>query len=177
MWRRLFLLDGGGRHLRTGIGGAALASQANLDKGITTIFKGSTDLVYYGTVPVSPLIYQDDVLSLAETVIAARASLQKVNSVMKQKRLTLNKDKTAYILFGQQEKQDQIREALKLEPLICGSFEVQEKQFDKYLGEIFHSDGLSRSALETIRARTGKIKAVSFEIRAIIEDYRSEVVG
>jgi len=69
-------------------------------------------------------------------------------------------------LFGQQEKQDQIREALKLEPLICGSFEVQEKQFDKYLREIFHSDGLSRSALETIRARTGKIKAVSFKIRA-----------
>ena len=54
---------------------------------------------------------------------------------------------------------------------------VQEKESDKYLGEIFHSKGLSRSALETIRARTGKIKAVSYEIRAIIEDYRSEVVG
>ena len=54
---------------------------------------------------------------------------------------------------------------------------VKEKQSDKYLGEIFHTDGLSRSALETIRARQGKIKAVSYEIRAIIEDYRSEVVG
>ena len=122
--------------LGQGSGGAALASQANLDKGITTIFKGSTDLVYYGTEPVSPLIFQDDVFSLSKTVNAARASLQKVNSVMKQKRLTLNKGKTAYIFFGQQEKQDQIREALKLEPLICESFDVQKKQFDKYLGEI-----------------------------------------
>ena len=36
---------------------------------------------------------------------------------------------------------------------------------------------MSRSALETIKARTGKIKAVSYDIRAIIEDSRSEIVG
>ena len=46
-----------GDTLGQGSGGAALASQANLDKGITTIFKGSTDLAYYGTVPLSPLIF------------------------------------------------------------------------------------------------------------------------
>ena len=166
-----------GDTLGQGSGGAALASQANLDKGITTIFKGSSDLMFYGTVPISPLLFQDDVFSVSETVNAARSSLQRVDIVMKQKRLTLNKDKTAYILLGQKEEQDKIRTALKKSPLICGSFVVQEKQSDKYLGEIFHTDGLSRSALETIKARAGKIKAVSYEIRAIIEDYRSEIVG
>ena len=35
---------------------------------------------------------------------------------------------------------------------------------------------MSTSALETIKAKAGKIKAVSYEIRAIIEDYRAEIV-
>ena len=73
-------------------------------------------------------------------------------------------------MFGQKEEQNKIRIALKQKPLISGSFDVQEKQSDKYLGEIFHTDGLSRSALETIKARAGKIEVVSYEIRAIIED-------
>ena len=50
-----------GDTLGQGSGGAALASQANLDRGITTIFKGSSDLVVYGTVPISPLLFQDDI--------------------------------------------------------------------------------------------------------------------
>ena len=52
---------------------------------------------------------------------------------MKQKQLTLNKDETGYILFGQKEEKDKIRLALKQKPLVCGSFQVQEKQSDKYL--------------------------------------------
>ena len=35
---------------------------------------------------------------------------------------------------------------------------------------------MSTSALETIKAKAGKNKAVSYEIRAIIEDYRAEIV-
>ena len=54
---------------------------------------------------------------------------------------------------------------------------LKEKESEKYLGEIFHTGGLGRSALETIKSRAGKIKAVSYEIKAIIEDYRAEVVG
>ena len=50
-----------GDTLGHGSGGAALASQASLDKGITTMFKGSSELMYYGTVPISPLLFQDDV--------------------------------------------------------------------------------------------------------------------
>jgi hypothetical protein len=86
-----------GDTLGQGSGGAALASQANLDRGITTIFKGSSDLVVYGTVPISPLLIQDDIFSLSSTINAARSSLLKVDTVMKMKQLTLNKDKTAYV--------------------------------------------------------------------------------
>ena len=69
-----------GDTLGQGSGGAALASQANLDRGITTIFKGSSDLVVYGTVPISPLLFQDDIFSLSGTINAARSSLLKVDT-------------------------------------------------------------------------------------------------
>ena len=68
-----------GDTLGQGSGGAALASQANLDKGITTMFKGSSDLMYYGTVPISTLLFQDDVFSVSETVNATKSSLQRVD--------------------------------------------------------------------------------------------------
>ena len=108
---------------------------------------------------------------------AARASLYKIDIVMKQKQLRLHKDKTTYIIFGSEAKKEEIRRKLNEEPLVCGAFQLKEKEFDKYLGEIFHTDGLGRSALETIKARAGKIKAVGYEIKAIMEDYRAEVVG
>ena len=50
-----------GDTLGQGSGGAALASQANLDKGITSMFHGSSDLTFYGTVPISPLLFQDNI--------------------------------------------------------------------------------------------------------------------
>ena len=114
---------------------------------------------------------------MSETVKAARSSLYKVDIVMKQKQLRLHKDKTTYIIFGTEAKKQEIRNQLLVEHLVCGAFKLKEKESDKYLGEIFHTDGLGRSALETIKARAGKIKAVSYEIKAIIEDYRAEVVG
>ena len=166
-----------GDTLGQGSGGAALASQANLDKGITSMFLGSSDLLFYGTVPISPLLFQDDIFSLAGTVNSARSSLDRVNIVMKQKQLRLHKEKTSYILFGSEAQKEDIRKKLTKEPLVCGNFQLKEKDKDKYLGEIFHSEGLARSALETIKARSGKIKAVSYEIKAIMEDYRAEVVG
>ena len=80
-------------------------------------------------------------------------------------------------IFGSEAKKEEIRRKLNEEPLVCGAFQLKEKELNKYLGEIFHTDGLGRSALETIKARAGKIKAVGYEIKALMEDYRAEVVG
>ena len=157
-----------GDTLGQGSGGAAQASQANLDRGITFMFHGSSDLAVYGTVPINPLLFQDDIFTLSNTVNAARSSLFKVNIVMNQKQLRFHKDKTTYIIFVSEAKKKEMRRKLSEESLVCGAFELKEKESDKYLGEIFHSAGLGRSALETIKARAGKIKAVSYEIKAII---------
>ena len=75
----------------------------------------------------------------------------------------MEQQKNNITLFGNNKGKDEIRESLALKFLICGSFVVQVKQPDEYLGELFKTYGLFRSALETIIARRGKIKAVSYE--------------
>lgn len=111
-----------GDTLGQGSGGAALASQANLDRGITSMFHGSSDLIFYGTVPISPLLFQDDIFTLSDTVNAARSSLYKVDIVMKMKQLRLHKDKTTYVIFGCEAKKEEMRRKLREEPLVCGAF-------------------------------------------------------
>ena len=69
---------------------------------------------------------------------------------MKQKQLRLHKDKTTYIIFGTEAKKQEIRNQLLVKPLFCEAFKLKEKESDKYLGEIFHTDGLGRLALETM---------------------------
>ena len=120
-----------GDTLGQGSGGAALASQANLDKGITSMFCGSSDLLVYGTVPISPLLFQVEIFSLSGTVNSARSSLYRVNMVMKQKQLRLHQDKTSYILFGSEAQKQEIRNKLIKEPLVCGDFQLKEKESDK----------------------------------------------
>ena len=48
---------------------------------------------------------------------------------------------------------------------------------DKYLGDLFHSDGLSASVDATVSARTGKTKGAIMEVAAVIEDMRMQVIG
>ena len=53
-----------------------------------------------------------------------------------------------------------------------GSFKTKEVEKEKWLGDIFHHDGLRRSVEETVKERTGRAKAAIFETRAIMQDYR-----
>ena len=74
--------------------GGAIASQGSLDDGIRDQFQGSQEEIRYGSVEMGPLIFQDDLLEGSPGVIEARAANIRVATVMKQKRLTLNEDKS-----------------------------------------------------------------------------------
>ena len=51
------------------------------------------------------------------------------------------------------------RMLIKRSPIMCGDFEVKEKDKDKYLGDILHQGGLSCSVMATVKDRSGKVKA------------------
>ena len=58
-----------------------------------------------------------------------------------------------------------------------GCFTTKEKTIDKCLGDLFSSEGLGDSILETIKDRTGKVKTAMMEVKGVMEDFRMQAVG
>ena len=79
-----------GEILVQGSGGAVLISQ---------MFRGSSDELVYGTVRLQPIIYQDDILCLSDSLSSVKAGNVKIDNLMFQKKLVLNSDKTGFIMM------------------------------------------------------------------------------
>ena len=54
---------------------------------------------------------------------------------------------------------------------------MREKQKEKYLGDFIHMDGNAASAEATVSDRYGQILVGAFEIRQIVENSRSLLIG
>ena len=119
----------------------------------------------------------NNIMRAAGSIEDARAGNVKMASVMDSKQLTLNQDKTCFILFGKEAKVRQARKEIALSPIVCGNFITKEKLADKWLGDMFHQGRLAESVQATICEREPKIKAACYEAAAIVEDWRSQCVG
>ena len=173
--------------------GGALVSQAVLDDAVMDSFlpagspvlsaggselsAGSSELLQYGTIPVAPLMWVDDMLNPCETLAQARQANSKVNTLLKERGLNLNKEKSVCLIIGTKEQKLKASQALEENPLMCGDNETKEKQDEKWLGQYLSARGLAASVEKTVNAREGKIRAAGREIAAIVEDWRSRAAG
>ena len=96
---------------------------------------------------------------------------------MNTKQLTLHPDKTGFLIMGRGPNSLKMEEDISNHPITCGEFVTKRKTKDKWLGDIFHEMGLAVSVRETIIERTPRTKAAMFEIKGIIEDFRSQSIG
>ena len=119
-------------------------------------------------------MFQDDVVRLAINVSAARAGNERIMNVVKLKQLEMHPDKTGVIIFG--DKKSVARE-IEQEPIRFNDFVTKPKVMDKWLGEMFHMDGLGSSVNATVEDRVGKVKAAAREIVSVIEDFRMQSIG
>ena len=166
-----------GEVLGQGSSGGAVVSAVNLDDGVRRFFEGSGDELSYGSVALKPLIFQDDIARLCVSQQSAQAGNNKLNQMTKLKQLECHPDKTGFILLGQKNNVEKIRREISKNPLFFGDFKTKEKEKEKWLGEISHQDGLSKSVEATIHERSGKIKAAIFETKSIVDDYRMQSIG
>ena len=123
------------------------------------------------------MMFQDDIMRAVGSVQAARAGCIKVNIVMISKQLELIKDKTSFIMFGRKEDVARARKEVERSPIMCGSFVTKDNIMDKWLGDMFHQDGLAASVKATVEDRAAKVKGACYEALAIVEDWRSQMVG
>ena len=139
-------------------------------------FGGSGEIAY-GSVELLPLLFQDDFGNTCDNILSARVANIKVDVMAKEKRLTMNKDKTVCLVMGTNKQKEEVRKQLELKPLMCGDFETRMVDSDKWLGDWLHSGGSGESCHETIRQREGKVRGAALEIAAIVDDWRAGVVG
>ena len=170
--------------LGQGTAGAGLISAANLDQGLQKYFNESytedpnetSDVMKYGQVRLQPVAYQDDVGSLCDTVKMARKHAEKLTEMTKEKVLEAHPDKSGIILLGSEKFRRKTEKELKENPIFLTNFKLEILQSTKYLGQSLECN-LSRSTLETVLSRSGKIKGAALEVKAIIEDYEMRAVG
>ena len=143
-------------------------------KGSNTL---RSDQLGYGGVRVLPLTFRDGILRATGSGLSARAGNVKVVAVMRSKQLHLNPDKTGYIIFGKKKEVDELRREIEMVPIMCGDFVTKEKVSDKWLGDMFHQDGLAASVSATIEDREPKVKGAMYEAAAMVEDWRSQCNG
>ena len=158
--------------------GGALVSQAVLDDAVMEHFVPGDDMqLQYGSVPLAPMMFQDDLINGSEDLAHARTANTKVDKLMKERGLSLNKDKSVCLIIGNKKQKKEASEELKVNPLMCGNLETKETQVEKWLGQFISAAGLADSVIQTVVARFGKIKATCFEIVQIVNDWRTEAVG
>ena len=148
--------------------GGALVSQAVLDKGISEQFApGGGDELTYGSVPIAPIIFQDDVIHGAEGVEEARTANKRMDIVVKKLNITLNKDKSLCTVIGSKNQRMQIRAELQKEPLMCGEIETELKHSFKWLGKIIASGGFPSLWLQLLKPGRGKLEELAWRLQRL----------
>ena len=155
----------------------ALISAVNLDTGVNDFFHDSEYEVSYASVPLQPILYQDDVARMSLDLESAQMGISKMEALAESKLLNYNLEKSCFIVIGKNKERKQIQEQLVNQPLkLCGNDMVQEENA-KYLGDWISCYGLSDSVNVTIKKRKGLVSLAIYEIRAVVDDCRSKVCG
>ena len=155
----------------------AIVSAVNLDNGVNDFFCDSEYEANYGDIRLQPVLYQDDVARLSLDIESTQMGNKKMETMAETKLLNFNMEKSCFIVFGSKKSREKIKEEVAANPIkLCGSDMVQEEQA-KYLGDQLCGLGLAESVGATVSKRRGIVTRTIFEIRAIIDDCRSNTAG
>ena len=166
-----------GGNVTQGSVGGGLISSLNLDIPIQSFFKNSEHEVSYGSIHLSPIIYQDDLARVASSVMSAQAGIDRVEVCMETKMLDLHDEKSCFLVFGNGKSEQVMKKELLKAPLTLYGKPMVQKEKEKYLGDYLHCKGLAASVKATVDARAAALKSGAIEVRAIVEDCRSACLG
>ena len=123
------------------------------------------------------LLYQDDIFRLCVDPVSAQIGNEFMDNVMETKLLDFNLDKSCFIVIGSEEANSEMKEKFKETPLTLSGKPMKEVINEKYRGDYISTLGSADSALITVTKRHQEAMNYIYEIKALIEDCRAEVVG
>ena len=142
-----------GENIGQGTIGGALVSGQNLDCDIFETFEKCTSEVCYGSVRMQPVLYQDDLIRMVNSVEGAQEGNYRVEAAMKSKPLIVHPDKSVYLLAGNRSMLEKINLELKKNPSTYSEFNLKNKEQEKWFGEQLRERGSRHSVLATIKEK------------------------
>ena len=166
-----------GENLGQGSKSASTVCSMSLSKSVSVYYEDSEHEVSYGVVKLAPMQYIDDALRVTTSLEGARDGCRRFEAIMASKGLTINIDKSIYLLAGKRKNVDKIRAELSRHPLLYKGSILKEKTTEKWLGSQINPLGLKESTLSTLNERKARILNIIHESIAIIEDCRMHKLG
>ena len=123
------------------------------------------------------MLYQDDIIRATTSKIGAQDGLNRINKIMGEKLLDRNTDKSCHLIMANKAEKKKIEDEIELSPLLYNAKPIKQKVKEKWLGDQFHHDGLKESVNATLKDIIGRVKIGIFEVNAILEDLRMQVIG
>ena len=149
--------------LGQGSAGASLVSSLNIGCAIEKTFRYNyTSRV--GGQKLNSLILQDDISKMNDEVKQARDGCTKIDETLKKKLLSVNYDKSKYLLIGSNRFRKSVKKKLQKDPMTMGGVEIGHSEKEKYLGDIINERGCTESIQDTIKERIRKLVSKSEEI-------------
>ena len=155
----------------------AVCSAVNLDNGIRDFFQFNEYEISYGDFLLSPAIFQDDVSRVCLDPVSAQFGNDKMEAVAETKLLDFNTDKSCFIIICKGKAKQEMQNQFSINPPQLYGKDMKQKPEDKYLGDQISSLGLAASISCTIAKRKGKVVQTIFDIKAIIDDTWSHMIG
>lgn len=81
------------------------------------------------------------------------------------------------MVMGEKTNVKKVKMEINENPIYFDNFATKERNQEKWLGDQFHEEGLSKSIEASINSRIGRTKAAIFEVKSILEDFRMQKVG
>ena len=154
----------------------SLTSSSSLAAGVEDFFRESEDEMFFGRMKLLPQSFQDDLLRCSQSVKASQAGNDKFENFANTKNLTYNMKKTCIIILGAKKaREDLTVEFVDSPPTLYGE-PVKLVASESYLGDEL-GKSVSESVTITIAKRIGLAKKAIFDIKNIIEDCRSHILG
>ena len=126
---------------------------------------------------MKPLLFQDDIARICDSVEAAQHGNELVTHVMESKLLDFNLDKSCFMVVGKLSVKETILKQLEHSPITLSGVPMKVVTQEKYLGDFIHCNGNPDSVLATVKARYGLAVSAINEIKSVLEDIRINVAG
>ena len=154
----------------------AIASTNSIAKGVKDFFENSKYEEFYGPLKLQPFQFIDDIINLCKNPNSAQMRNNKLENLAEVKLLDYNMSKTVIIILGKGKARKKLEDEFdEHNPTLYGK-KVKIVSQETFLGDEI-GKSVSESISLTIRKRIGLVKRSIYEIKAIVEDFRSQEAG